>query len=109
METIASPEFWFYFSVTVAGAMGGLCRTLRDPDYKSLRNLLGIVGSSGLLALGVVSYLNDSSSHEFVFQVKYIGLAGLLGLLGKEPDYIIKLVIRNFLNAAESKKEEKKE
>jgi len=75
---------------------------MRDPEYQSLRNLMGIVGSSGLLALGVVSYLSDSPDSHFVFQVRFIGLAGLIGLLGKEPDFLVKLIIRQFLHAADT-------
>jgi hypothetical protein len=89
---IGADESLLYCAVWALAASSSLLRAVRDDDYRHIIGLGSVAGISGFLAVAVVSILRfgiglDSDSNGFC-----LGLACLVGLLGREQDKLIRLL-----------------
>jgi len=83
------------FFVVAAGA--GFSRTLRQVRYKSLWNLLGLVGCSGFLSLICISGLSYIDPDITSQLVPGIGVASAAGLMGKELERFLHSIFDSVL------------
>jgi hypothetical protein len=87
--------FAIIYAVTVAAAVA---RGLRDSEYLNYRHAVNSCLSSGFFSLGIVSvwiYSNPGSNHYNAWY--WIGIAALLGMLGKEQDKFLRLIVSGIL------------
>ena len=87
--------FAIIYAVTVAAAVA---RGLRDSEYLNYRHAFNSCLSSGFFSLGIVSvwiYSNPGSNHYNAWY--WIGIAALLGMLGKEQDKFLRLIVSGIL------------
>lgn len=91
---VEAAEAQFYAAVYFAAACAGVCRTVRDNDYQSVSNLLGLGACSGFLGFVCVSLLSGGNGSADGFEFYYWGVAALVGLLGKEQDKLIRWLVK---------------
>lgn len=87
-------EIGFYAAVIISAALGGMARTFRDNSYQHLWGLVGICMSSGCLAFGFTAYFVGGNGGASGRELYYVGLAALIGLMGKEQDQVLKWAYR---------------
>ena len=87
-----------YYSVMwILAFAAGLCRTMRDQDYKRAWDCLFAGGLGGFYAFAVVSILSYYGPSISDFGWGYLGVATAIGALGKEQDKITRSVFVGFL------------
>lgn len=88
--TFYSVLFAVAFSATVA-------REVRDGDWSSCWHLMGFGSTAGFLSVGVVGILGPNVSDGAFSPWYWVGIAALLGLVGKEQDKIARIMIGGLL------------
>lgn len=85
---------WQFWSLCWAlSAAAGVARALRDSDYDDLVSLVSVGLFSGLFGFAMVAIWVGSRGGHIGNEFRYLGLATLLGLLGKEQDKLVRYVI----------------
>lgn len=87
MHGFSSSEVIVYSTVWLVGALASFFRTLNDSDYRDYWRVLGAVGCGGFLAVSAVGILGSHFPGSFGSGGYSIGVASLIGLLGKSTDY----------------------
>lgn len=88
----------FYAAVFAVGALSTLGRAIRDGDFVDWRHLSGACFTAGFLSCGIVSFLvarggDANDGHWF-----YLGVAALIGVLGKEQDKLARGFLSRTIN-----------
>lgn len=86
-------EWQFWGLVWGIAASAGVARALRDSDYDDCLSLVSVGLFSGLLGFGVVAIWVGSAGGHVGSEPRYLGLAALLGLAGKEQDRLVRFII----------------
>jgi len=89
---IGADESLLYCAVWALASFSAFLRCVRDDDYRNLAGLASIAGLSGFLAVAIVAILRHSLSMDAGSNGLCIGLACLVGLLGREQDKLIRLL-----------------
>ena len=90
-------EWQFWSLCWGLSASAGVARALRDSDYDDLLSLASVGLFSGLFGFAMVSLWVGSRGGHIGNEFRYLGLATLLGLLGKEQDRLVRYVINKTL------------
>lgn len=88
----------FWSALWGFAAAAGIARTLRDSDYDDIASLVSVGLFSGLVGFGVVAVWVSSAGGHSGAELRYLGLATLLGLSGKEHDRIVRYIITSTLD-----------
>jgi hypothetical protein len=103
----------FFAAVFLVAFCASITRSVRDSDFRSSWNLLGLGGSAGFLCVGVVAVLARRGDGADGDNWYWLGLAALLGLLGKEQDKVLRIivggVIRGFRQAIDEAEQKEKD
>lgn len=89
---IGADESLLYCAVWALASSSSLLRAIRDDDYRHVVGLGSVAGLSGFLAVAVVSILRYGSGMDSSGNGLCLGLACLVGLLGREQDKLIRLM-----------------
>jgi hypothetical protein len=88
-------EIQFYAAILVVSALAGAFRSFRDSDYKSIGSFLGLCGCSGFLGFACVALLCGVNGAASGRELYYLGIASVVGLLGKEQDQLIRFLVKS--------------
>lgn len=94
VTAVEASEVQFYAAVYFAAACAGVCRTIRDNEYQSASNLIGLGACSGFLGFVCVSLLSGGNGSAVGYEFYYWGVAALIGLLGKEQDKLVRWLVK---------------
>jgi hypothetical protein len=87
--------FAIIYAVTVAAT---IARGLRDSEYLNYRHAVNSSLSSGFFSLGVIAVWLYSDPGSITHNAWYwVGVAALLGMLGKEQDKFLRLIVSGIL------------
>ena len=87
----------FYSVIFSVAFLATVTRAVRDRDWSSCGNLVGIGGTAGFLSVGVVCVLGPSLDDLEWNRWYWVGASALLGLLGKEQDKIARIIVGGML------------
>lgn len=94
---LQSAEIIFHMSAWCIGFASGTARLLREDGRYNVRYVLAVGSCSAFFAAGVCAVLarydSGSSGHAWF----YLGVAALIGLLGKEQDLLLRIIIERVL------------
>lgn len=94
---LPTAELVFYASAWAVGFASGTARLLRDDRDYNVRYILAVGCCSAFFASGVVAVLARYDSGSSRYALFYLGLAALIGLLGKEQDLFLRMIIERVL------------
>lgn len=99
IKAISLYEIQFYFMVLLVSCTAGICRVLRDNEYQSVSNLVGIGLCSGFLGFACVGFMSGANGAVVGYEFRYLAVAALVGLLGREQDQLIKYLVKKLFIA----------
>jgi hypothetical protein len=83
--------------VFLLASVAGVSRAMRDNDYMHVRQLASIALFSGFVGVGTVSILRHFAGMDSTSNVLCVGIACVVGLLGKEQDKLLRFIIKTAL------------
>ena len=81
-------------------AAAGTIRALRDSDYRDLCSLASVGLFSGMAGFGIIAVFAGGLDGHTGRELRYLGLAALIGLMGKEQDRLVRYVVSQALKKA---------
>lgn len=87
MHGFSSNEAVLYATIWTVGALAALARALRDADGHDLWSVLGACMCGGFLAVSFTGILSAHFPGQFGTGGYHLGVASLVGLLGKSTDF----------------------
>ena len=94
---LQAAEIIFHCAAWCIGFASGTARLLREDGDYNVRYIIAVGSCSAFFAAGVCAVLarydSGSSSHAWF----YLGLSALIGLLGKEQDMFLRMIIERVL------------
>lgn len=84
----------FYLVVWAIGFLAATVRVIRDHSYINVSDLLSIGMSGGFFAFGFVCILLRFDPPDDGNGFFYLGISALVGLLGKEQDKYLRLILK---------------
>ena len=97
-QHVAVVEVVLFASVFMAGFVFGIARTVRDDRYQSIAHIISVGVCSGGLAFGSIAFLYAAFGSDGNFDWGLLGLATLIGLLGKELEGKVAAAVSAFLS-----------
>lgn len=97
MHGITTQEIVFYGLVWVVAFAASLFRAIRDGESGSAGHGCALGVTAGFVSFGVVSIWVNSNSSSVNLPWYWIGVSALIGLLGKEQDRLMRIVIQSVL------------
>lgn len=90
-------SYLFWAAVWFIAGAAGTIRALRDSDYRDLCSLASVGLFSGMAGFGIIAVLAGSIDGHNGRELRYLGLAALIGLMGKEQDRLIRYAVAKSL------------
>lgn len=87
-------ETIFYVVVWMLGFLSSSIRVIRDHSYNGIGDCLSIGMSGGFFSFGVICILLRYDPVSDGNRFFYLGIASLVGLLGKEQDIYLRIIIK---------------
>lgn len=87
------PEVQFYLAVLAIATLAGAMRALRDQQYQSAGNFLGVCGTAGFLGLSCVAFLARLWGGLVGNEFFHLGVAAFVGCIGKEADFMTRWIL----------------
>jgi hypothetical protein len=90
VQFISTDEGMLLATVFLLASFAGVSRAVRDDDYSRASQLASIAFFSGFVGVSTVSILRHIAGLDSTANGLCIGIACLIGLLGKEQDRLIR-------------------
>jgi uncharacterized ion transporter superfamily protein YfcC len=90
VQFIATDEGMLLSAVFVLSSLAGVTRAMRDDDYAYAGQLASIACFSGFVGVGTVAVLRHVSGMDSTANGLCLGIACIVGLMGKEQDKLIR-------------------
>ena len=97
MHEITTEEITFYCLVWIVAFAASLLRAIRDNESRTAWHGIALGCTAGFVSFGVVSIWLNSDTAGDALPWYWLGVSALIGLLGKEQDNIMRLVIQSVL------------
>ena len=94
VQFITTSEGMLLGAVFLLSSFAGVSRAMRDNDYVSASQLASIAFFSGFVGVGTVSILRHFAGMDSASNVLCLGIACVVGLLGKEQDKLLRFIIK---------------
>jgi hypothetical protein len=90
MQFITTDEGMLLGAVFLLASVAGVSRAMRDDDYAYAGQLASIALFSGFVGVGTVAVLRHVSGMDSTANGLCLGIACIVGLMGKEQDKLIR-------------------
>lgn len=90
-------SYLFWAGVWIIAGAAGAIRALRDSDYRDLCSLACVGMFSGMAGFAIIGLMAGTVDGYVGRELRYLGLAALIGLMGKEQDRLIRYVVAKTL------------
>jgi len=95
---VTTQEVIFFAVIYAITVTATIARGLRDRDYLNIGHAFNSSLSSGFFSFGIIAVWLNSTANNLNYNSWYwLGVAALLGLMGKEQDKILRLVVGGIL------------
>lgn len=101
-----STEIIFFLVVYAVGFFAATVRVVRDGDRNSIGSCLAVGLSGGLFSFGIICLWIGGDSDNVADPWLYVGVAALIGLLGKEQDKYLRQIMSNLMRVVTKTKDE---